>query len=501
MKLILFLLLLLAMTVAYGQQNMGIGGKPDNSAMLDVSSTSKGLLMPRMTTSQRRAINSPASGLLVYDTDKGSLMFYDGAAWKALAFTDESKSEPQTRGAAEPNANENMGNRVAISGNYAIIGAEFYTASGLTGMGAAYIFNKTATGWKQVAKLVANDSAARDYFGGSVAISGDYAVVGAPNKQIGSNVAQGKMYVYHRTGSDWLLNTTFTKPATAAYDDYGWSVAVCAYNTGGPAIGVGSPYAGSSDLGDVTFYRKSGATWSYVQTLAPTDLGTSDYYGSTIVMDTDYVAVAATSQDNATYSYANAGAVYIYAFGGGVWNFQQKIQGATNSGQFGFSMSLYSSMLAVSAPWANTYSNTSASVYIYTRSGTTWSLITSQFLYNFEVVPGASSFTPTLSVANTTFGISVSLYGNTLLVGAAGGTLYPNGGSSYYSERVGAVYVYKILPSGYLNKYNYITSDLPQIGNFFGASVAVSQDNYVIASPKETVNEQVSAGRVYFGNP
>jgi hypothetical protein len=58
---------------------------PNTSAMLDVSSTTKGLLMPRMTTVQRLAILSPAVGLTVYDTNYSCYWMYDGSAWKPLS--------------------------------------------------------------------------------------------------------------------------------------------------------------------------------------------------------------------------------------------------------------------------------------------------------------------------------------------------------------------------------------------------------------------------------
>jgi hypothetical protein len=64
---------------------MGIGTTtPDNSSMLDIRSTSKGFLAPRMTTAQRNAIISPANGLVVYDTDLSSLYFFNGTVWSAI---------------------------------------------------------------------------------------------------------------------------------------------------------------------------------------------------------------------------------------------------------------------------------------------------------------------------------------------------------------------------------------------------------------------------------
>ena len=57
---------------------------PNASAQLDVSSTTKGFLPPRMTTTQKNAISSPASGLMVYDTDTNKLCCYNGTSWNDL---------------------------------------------------------------------------------------------------------------------------------------------------------------------------------------------------------------------------------------------------------------------------------------------------------------------------------------------------------------------------------------------------------------------------------
>ena len=57
---------------------------PDASAMLDVKSTTKGMLIPRMTTTQRDAITSPATGLMVYNTTTTAFNYYNGTAWVAI---------------------------------------------------------------------------------------------------------------------------------------------------------------------------------------------------------------------------------------------------------------------------------------------------------------------------------------------------------------------------------------------------------------------------------
>lgn len=57
----------------------------DSTAVLDIKSTTKGLLIPRMTTTQKNAISSPTTGLIVYDTTTAALFQYNGAAWRQIA--------------------------------------------------------------------------------------------------------------------------------------------------------------------------------------------------------------------------------------------------------------------------------------------------------------------------------------------------------------------------------------------------------------------------------
>ena len=70
------------LTIGLANAQVGVGTtNPDASAVLDVSSTTKGLLFPRMTTTQRNAIASPVAGLTIYNTTTSCLNFYTGTAW------------------------------------------------------------------------------------------------------------------------------------------------------------------------------------------------------------------------------------------------------------------------------------------------------------------------------------------------------------------------------------------------------------------------------------
>lgn len=72
------------MTVYGTNTNVGIGTTtPNSSAALDITSTTKGLLLPRMTTTQRNAISSPTAGLVIFNTTTIKMEVYDGTTWQA----------------------------------------------------------------------------------------------------------------------------------------------------------------------------------------------------------------------------------------------------------------------------------------------------------------------------------------------------------------------------------------------------------------------------------
>lgn len=109
-----------AMPVLAQKENVGIGTtKPDQSAVLEISSSTKGVLMPRMSLQQRNAIQSPAQGLVVYQTDFLSGFYYfDGKEWKALtnAISDKSVALDPTDWSL--NGNDVAGPSVATTSSY-----------------------------------------------------------------------------------------------------------------------------------------------------------------------------------------------------------------------------------------------------------------------------------------------------------------------------------------------------------------------------------------------
>ena len=126
--------------------------------------------------------------------------------------------------ASDGAANDQFGASVAISGETALVGAPFNHDY----QGAAYVFTRSGSSWSQQAELVASDGGAWDQFGESVALDGDTAVIGAPGHQVGSNDQQGAAYVFGGSGASWSQQAELTASDGAAYDEFGWSVAISA---------------------------------------------------------------------------------------------------------------------------------------------------------------------------------------------------------------------------------------------------------------------------------
>src|SRR5262249_55639019 len=119
---------------------------------------------------------------------------------------------------------DGFGLSVGISGNAIVVGtpqnntlALKHPNAPLSGNGAAYVFAKPAGGWvdtTETAKLVASDGADGDALGWSVAIAGNTIVAGAPNANISGDSLQGALYVFVKSGSNWLSTTESAKLTT-----------------------------------------------------------------------------------------------------------------------------------------------------------------------------------------------------------------------------------------------------------------------------------------------
>src|SRR5688500_12284267 len=105
--------------------------------------------------------------------------------------------------AADGASQDSLGFSVAIDGNTAVVGAPRNTGgTGLQNRGSVYVYVRDGAGaWTPQQKLTPSDGAATDQFGYSVAISGDTIAVGRHNTTTGQNRADGKVYIFTRSGT------------------------------------------------------------------------------------------------------------------------------------------------------------------------------------------------------------------------------------------------------------------------------------------------------------
>ena len=129
---------------------------------------------------------------------------------------------------ADGAAYDYFGSSVAVDGDTAVVGAQSDSIGASADQGSAYVFVRSGATWTQQAQLTAADGAATDEFGCRVALSGDTAVVCAWYDDVGANADQGSAYVFVRSGTTWTQQAQLTAADGAANDCFGSSVAVSA---------------------------------------------------------------------------------------------------------------------------------------------------------------------------------------------------------------------------------------------------------------------------------
>ncbi len=272
-------------------------------------------------------------------------------------------------------------------------------------------------------------------------------------------------------------------------------VAISTTSVFGPSVVVGAPYDynGAYGTGCVYTYRLSGGAWGYQQQLLPNPLDLSDGngFGYAVAVDGDYCVAGAPYQFNPTGSLDQAGAAYVFVYGGGQWFTQQKLQGNLASAQMGYSLSLNNDLLAVGAPYAAVATDFSPAIRIYQRSGATWTQQPPVYLAAYQ-----------FSGDKHYFGASMAIENDVLIVSMSNARLTPLNNTSTSTK--GFVLVFKKYALlGYYAVWKLINDDdpfgAPAGSNYFGNTVSMKNGSYIIGIPGKTVGNKIGVGTVAFG--
>lgn len=177
--------------------------------------------------------------------------------------------------------NDGFGNSVAISGNYVIVGAKTDDEMSRLNCGSAYIFQRSGRTWRQMGnKLIAVDGAPNDTFGSAVSINGEYAIVGAPfHSQGETNKFYGGAYVFKLTGSEWQQVAKLSAPDKAVSDYFGASVSI---NGDYAIVGVPMDDDSGSDSGSAHIFARTVTGWTHMAKLVASDGAAGDHFGQAV---------------------------------------------------------------------------------------------------------------------------------------------------------------------------------------------------------------------------
>jgi ABC-type Fe3+-hydroxamate transport system substrate-binding protein len=432
--------------------------------------------------------------------------------------------------ASQVTANDRFGASVAVSGDTVVVGA-YQEDSNTTGVnstpdeiaadsGAAYVFVRSGTTWTQQAYLKASQVSAGDFFGASVAVSGDTVVVGAgaeDSSTTGVNstpdelaFASGAAYVFVRSGGAWTQQAYLKASQVTGIDFFGASVAVSgdtvvvgASSEDSSTTGVNStPNELASSAGAAYVFVRSSTTWTQQAYLKASQVTASDNFGISVAVSGDTVVVGASLEDSSTTGVnstpneiaADTGAAYVFLRSGTTWTQQAYLKASqvTASDNFGYSVAIAGNTVVVGANQEDSsttgvnstpdeLARDAGAAYVFVRSGTTWTQ---------QAYLKASQVT-----ASDGFGRSVAVSGDTVVVGAYqedSSTTGVNSTPNEIASASGAASVFVRSGTTWTQQAYLKASNTPSsgsgAGDQFGRSVAVSGDTVVVGASGEDSN-------------
>ena len=222
-------------------------------------------------------------------------------AWDGATWNEQARLLP-----GDPGSPAGFGPAVAVSGDCVIVGSS---------RNAAYVFRRTGTTWAQEAKLTPPPPAdtVGSGFGGAVALQGDRAVVG-DRWGVDSLVADGFAYVCQLSNGAWNLEATLRPSDPVRNDHFGASVAI-----DGDYVVVGAPgvtSGGREDVGGAYVFQRVGTMWRLQRKLEPSNTHSVNDFGEAVAISGKYLVVGDPAQH---LPVAGTGAAYLFRRAGTDW--------------------------------------------------------------------------------------------------------------------------------------------------------------------------------------
>ena len=372
-----------------------------------------------------------------------------------------------------PDDGDGFGTGVSLSGGKALIGANTDDTTG-SNSGRAYLYDSVSGSLLQTFENPT--PAANDQFGQSVSLSGNRALIGAQNDSTGGASA-GAAYLFDTTTG--ALARTFANPGAPpnVLDNFGHSVALSGNQALISAIG--------NDIGTTTAGRDAGAAYLFdtatgalLQTFLNPTPANRDFFGDDVALFGNRALISTIGDDTAAL---NAGAAYLFDTLTGALlhtflNPTPELNNAFgNNDNFGFSVALSGTRIAIGAPNENVNGFHNGAVYLYD-------------LATFDLV--STLLIPTPNKDTEEFlGNDVALSGDFVLAGAP----FRNFGPATSQKDLGAAFLFDAVTGAFLQEFD---DAAPNINDGFGFSVALDGGDALVAATGDLVGTK-KVGQVF----
>lgn len=293
-----------------------------------------------------------------------------------------------------PEQYQYFGKSVSLDGDTALVG---------TGGDKAYVFVRSGGSWAQQAVLPTSPGAFESGFGRTVAVDGDTALIGTFLAEVDGVTHAGQVFVFSRESGSWTQQAILRAPSPASDDEFGYSVAL----DGDTAIATAplKTVSGWQYAGQAYVFTRSGSSWSEQAALNYAQPFANEGFGSSVALQGDTAVVSA---EGANYGgLTDAGEADVFVRNGGSWTRQAVLRAsdAATYNRFGVAVGLSGNIIVVGAR-RKTHSGLplAGGAYVFAESGGVWAQ---------QTILSASDAT-----AGAEFGNSVSIDGHTALVGA-----------------------------------------------------------------------------------
>ena len=361
--------------------------------------------------------------------------------------------------ASDGAAGDNFGLSVSVYNNTAVIGAYRDDDNGRES-GSAYVFEKNSTGhWTQKEKLLASDGAAYDFFGDSVSVYNNTAIIGADaDDDNGSNSGSAYVFVKNSTGH-WTQKEKLLASDGAAYDFFGDSVSV--YNNTAVIGADGDDDKGSNSGSAYVFVKNSTGHWTQKEKLLASDGHSFENFGDSVSVYNNTAVIGADGNSNNSI---RSGSAYVFEKNStGHWTQKEKLlagDGAADE-NFGNSVSVYNNTAVIGAYYDDDNGRESGSAYVFVKNST------GHWTQKEKLLASDGA-------AFDYFGLSVSVYNNTAVIGADADD--DNGSNS------GSAYVFVKNSTGHWTQKEKLLASDGAAGDNFGLSVSVYNNTAVIGA-------------------